>query len=915
MKKELLLILSILLISAFAFAQSPEDQARAELERRGLGDAEVRARLLEKGVNVDAIDINNPSEIFKLEKTLKEVIDELEKEKLSKNNSLNTETSLDTLKNRSEEEAKILAKEGENIAKAVDDGATLEEAISEELIDAQESELPKAKMYGQEVFRSQNIKLYRKSQDVKPPASYILGVGDIIAISIWGYSEEDLIFEINKEGYIKPQGIPRIYLKGIRLGNAKNLLLSRFSNYYRFNKNEFEVALNFGRTININITGEVYNFGSFNLPAINTAFNALVAAGGPNDIGSVRNILLKRFGQEDVNIDIYKYLNDPSYSMDFYLEEEDIIHVPVAQKIIKISGAVIRPNRYELKKNEDLVELLQFCGGLKSNASLKNIQVKRFENNVEKIVDINLNDVIKSNTDFKLKNGDEILVPEIPDTYKNFATLEGAVGIPGKYAITPNSKITDLINKTYLEDHAFLDVAYLKRKNKDNTTFSFIRIPVGEILSNPSSINNVFLENGDELVIYSKSKFKDVESFSVMGNVREPGEFSYDFSKSMKLNDAILMSGGLKKQSTDFAYIHRVTGADNTQISYIRVNIKSAINNPTGKENIEIKPGDKIVTYSKNLFSEQFTITIKGFVKQPGEFKYDPNLKIADLITMSGGLTFNASRKRIDLYRLELEEDKNTKTLAANLEIDKNNNVISGDFNLKPFDIIVIRPAPDFENIKTVTIKGEVRYPGTYAIISDNESIASIIDRAGGTTGEAFLSGSKVYRVQNGIGYIAVDLQLAYDDKKSEQNIILKEFDEIYIPKKESLVTIQGFVKSDEALIQDLVDQGRIVVPFIKGKSADYYINNFAGGIQEIGDKNNITVTYPSGILKRSKKFLFWTRYPEVLEGSKIFVHDKEIKKEEENKKSNIDWGNILTNSIAQATSVLTLILLIQRID
>ncbi len=900
MKKVLSIFSLIILCAATCIAQTESDRVKEELDKRGLRDDEVRQRLLERGFDIDNIDINNPSAVFQLEKNLQEVLDEMEKEKLTDEQKGSTITD----KELTQEESKILAKEGEDISEAIDEGATLEEAVSEELIDAQETSLPKAQTYGQEVFRSQNIKLYRKSEDVKPPNSYILGAGDIITVSIWGYSEEDLIFEINDEGYIKPQGIPRIYLKGIRLSQAKSLLSDRFSNYYKFNANEFEVGLSFGRTINVNITGEVFNYGNFNLPAINTAFNALVAAGGPNDIGSVRNITLKRFGEPDKDIDIYKYLQNPSYEMDFFLEEEDIIHVPVAEKLVTIDGAVIRPNQYELKSSEDLVELLQFCGGLKANASLKNIQIKRFIDDQEKIIDVNLNEVVKRNTDFTLKNGDEILVFEIPNKFKNFASVEGAVDLPGKYAIEKNTRISDLLDKTYLKEHAYLEIAYLKRPNRDQTTFSYFRIAIGQLLENNNHPDNILVENGDELVIYSKSRFKDAEDFSVSGHVREAGSFEYDFSNTLKLSDAIILAGGTKKFPTDFAYIQRASIKEPGKIKYLRVNLSSAILNPSGPENVAILPGDKIVIYAKEDLIENEEITVRGLVRNPGVYKFDPSLKIKDLIDMSGGLSVNASRKRIDVFRLEVSDDKETQTLAANLILDKNNNIINGAYIPQPRDIIVFRNAAEFEDIRTVEILGEIAYPGYYAIIEENERISSIIKRAGGLTDEAFIPGMVVNRFAGDIGIISLNADEKIFDN-SDQNIVVKNNDVIVVPKTNDLVTISGTTNTGQ----------QIVVPFVRNKTALQYVEDFSGGINDkIGDKRRILVRYPDGHYKTPKRrFLFSWKYPSIEPGCRIEVPSKIV--EQNSNKEKKDWGNILEKTVTQATALLTLIVLIQRID
>ena len=918
--KILIQLVILMIFSVSIMAQNPQQIAQQELERRGLGDEEVRLRLQKRGIDVNSIDINNPSEVFQLEKSLKEVIAEMEKEKLESNgggkaNNGVSESNLETIKTISEEESKILAKEGEDISNAIDDGATLQEAVSEELIDAQQTKLPEGTTYGQDLFRSQDIKLYRQSQDVKPPASYVLGVGDVVAVSIWGYSEEDLLFEVNNEGYIKPTGIPRIYLKGIKLGDARELLMKRFSNYYKFNNNEFEVALNYGRTINVNIVGVVYNFGNFNLPAINTAFNALVASGGPNNIGSVRNIKVKRFGEPDKNLDVYKYLIDPSYISGFYLEEDDYIYVPVATRLISISGAVIRANKYELKDNENLTDLLIYCGGLKANASLKNIQIKRFVDSKEVLIDVDLGDILKSNKDFKLLNGDKVQVFAIADDYNNYVTLNGAVERPGQYAIDNNTTITQLLSKTEVKPEAYKDVAYLKRINEDNTTYSYERINIGAILANTNHPDNIVLKNKDQLVIYNQSKFIDVETITVSGNVRQPNTFSYDYQNGMTISDAIFLAGGLKKYATDFAYLRRRDINDPAGEMYIRVDLKNALADPSGSDNLALLPGDRLVAYSKTKFVESFSVSIEGMVKEPGEYDFDSTLTLRDLITLSGGLTFNASRKKIDLYRLDVSGDRTTKTLSANIELDENDNIIGNVPELRPFDKIVVRQAADFESIRMVAVKGEVVYPGNYALLNDNETVASLIKRAGGTTEEAFLAGGKLYRSRGDIGYVSLNLEEAMNNQNSPQNIVVQRSDEIVIPKYTDLVTITGEVKSYEVYNSDISGQGKVVVPFIKGKNAKYYVENYAGGFQSDADKGNVMVTHPNGRVEKTGRFLFWRNYPEVRKGSTIRVFAKEVDKSNRADKEPINWNVILGNAVTQATAVLTLILLAQRVD
>ena len=912
-KRFISLIVFLLFTIVVLFGQSLEQQAMLELDRLGLDDEVVRMKLEERGIDVDNIDIEDPNAVFELEKNLKEVIAEIEAEKANANNS-NPSEQADT----SVFEDSTIQEQSPSNQKEPFDPQSAQAEVAEQIADLKKIDLPEAKVYGQEIFRNQSVQVYTQSQDVKPPLTYVLGVGDIIGVSIWGYSEEDVTFEINKDGYIKPQSIPRIYLKGLQLAEAKELLERRFSNYYRFDPNQFEVTLNYGRTINVNIVGEVFNYGTYNLPAINSPFNALVAAGGPNDIGSVRNIQLIKLGGKKVELDVYAYLQDPTYTNNFSLEEGDVIYVPIAEKHVSISGAVIRPYKYELKNSENLIELLEYCGGLKVNASFNNIQIKRIENAQERIIDLDLNQLLEDNDNFTLQNGDEISVREISESFKNYVTIGGAVEFPGNYEVGDQTKLSDVLAKAKLLDDAWTEVIYVQRLKDDRTTSQYLRLSLADILADPNSADNIVLREKDNIQIYSQSRFIDNESFSVTGAVREGGEMAYDFSNELRLEDAIIMAGGLQKYATDFAYLQRKDPDDVARLIYQRIDLDDALTNPSGDNNILIQPGDKIVVYDQNTFIDQKTVSISGAVRNPGEYAFDPSLTIQDLITLSGGLSFDASDQRVDVFRLNIGEEKKTKTLVTTVKLDGDNKVTDGPFDLQAFDQVVVRQAPEFEAIKTINITGEVKYPGVYALLNDNEKISSIIERAGGVTEEAFLQGGLLFRTVNDKGYVAVNMQTAMNNQSSSQNVILMNGDRLTIPKREELVTIQGATKASEMYVDEILEQGSISVPFAGNKSAKHYIDEYAGGIAENGDKMDVTVTYPNGTIQKTKRFLFFKRYPKVEKGSVVYVGAKpkeKTEKEFKKEKEAIDWGAFARDTLAAVTSVVTLIVFLQRIE
>jgi protein involved in polysaccharide export with SLBB domain len=1016
------------------FAQVPpitESQARAELDKLGMSEDDFRAKLLEKGIDIDQIDLNNPTELLKLqraaeaieaekvaelEEAKKQVLEVVDQEKEKAVNVLEQEKeqAVNAVEQEIANEIKEVASStAQEVAEAVEDGATVEEALAEGIIDAKKEDLPPAMIYGQHIFRNKEIGTYRNANDIVAPGSYILGKGDKIAISLWGYSELDAVYEINKEGYIKPDQMSRINLKGISLGKAKSLLRSRFANYYRFGSDQFEVTVTYPRTITVNIVGEVMNSGSFTMPAINTAFNALAAAGGPTDIGSVRNIKIIRPGGKNRTMDVYEFLLDPSVNKDFYLEDNDIIFVEVAERLVSVQGAVRRPYKYELKKEEQLKDLIKYAGGLQPNAYQGNFQVKRFINDSEKIIDIDYRELVDTNQDFTLKGGDAIVIGVIPTLYKNFVEITGSVDLPGRYELEGGMKITDLVEKGILSEGSKTDVAYLLR-TADDGTLKYNKINLENALSSPQSIENITLEPKDKLVILSKLKYTDqfeiaiqgavrnpstykydagddlkindlitlagglkedatnfayvyrkelagsqekeyvridvknalenpdsgdnlvlkpndrVEVFSVYtyqdefkvsisGAVRKPSEFNYDSTEKLTVEDLVILSGGLRPDATDFAYVYRTNSDNIKDREYIRIDIKNALENPTSPDNLVLEPRDQIQILSKLTYIDEFSVKVGGAVRNPGEYQYHPSLTLKDALTLSGGLKLTASSNRIDIFRMVINQNEATKSIVATVEVDKNLGIAAQEgFKLEPFDQIVVRSVPEFELQQFVTIEGEVKYPGSYALIDDNEKLTNLIKRAGGFTKESFPIGATLYRAEGGTGFVVLRLEEALKNNKNIHNFILKKGDVITIPKQKDLVAITGVTRAGELYPENIARAGKINVAYHKGKRAKWYVNEYAAGVGENGKSKLITVEYPNGEIKRTKNFLFFKIYPQVTEGSVVKVGvkpPKPPKKEGEKEREKIDWGKTLADSLAQATAILSLILLVQNVN
>ena len=720
---------------------------------------------------------------------------------------------------------------------------------------------PKARIYGQDIFRNNKLSFFQKSLDAKAPENYKVGSGDEISISVWGYSEFSENLLVDERGYINPSSYGRIYVKGLTFKNMRKLLKNKFSSFLDMKNSEIDVTLSYSRVITVNIVGEVYNPGSYALPAVNTAFNALIAAKGPNQLGTVRNIYIKRDGKTVDSLDIYQFLFNPTRSQDIYMQDGDYIFVPPAKNIVEVIGAVNRPYTYEAKSSESVELILKYAGGFSTNAFSDIITLKRKEYNMMKVNDVHKDDMHLT----IVKNGDEIIVNSISNQLSNVVSVKGNIGVEGEYEFIKGERLLDLLNRAKcIDQKTFLDKIYIIRLNEDRTR-THITISLGAIINDFNHEDNIYLKEYDIIKVFSVDDFEDRFFVSVDGAVRLAGEF--DFGIGMTLQDALIQAGGLKQQ------------AEGSRVEVSRIMDYDTSSN-------KLKP-------------------IRTIVKK---------IKIGDNLVLSSK---------------------------------------AQEFKLQPFDQIFVRNNPLFEIPINIILSGEVKYPGRYSLISKDEKISSVINRAGGLTNYAYMDGVKIFRKFNiesmnqdrlNIPSALLDSILIYpqlsniynmellnrerlkrknlnsdsliynivyfDMKKamskysSKHNIVLLEGDSIVVPKMLDVVHVKGDLHN--------IDGTSISAPFF-GKRAHYYVRNFAGGYSNDNKKGKTIVVYPNGVTKKSLDLGFFTISPKVKPGSTIKVLSEH--KVKRRKKEDIDYNQHIESVVTKVTAIMSLWLLIDRLN
>ena len=889
------LLWAMVLIPALISAQPSQQEARrmayAEAQRQGVDPEALEARLQARGINTATLTM---TDIPRIQPIVEEEIAKMKAEQSSTKDAIESGSLSGTAmssKGGEQKESSIqtttveLASDANTVTKTkTNEGGPVQVKV--------DASTENTMVFGKHIFTNGSLSLYEVSKDYIPNDSYILGPGDVVTVSIFGKSQADLQFTIKSDGFIEPANLPKIYLKGISLGQAREVVRRRLQNFYQFEKGQFALTLTTSRTLTIQITGAVAQPGSYTLSAYNTAFNALIAAGGPNKLGTIRNIQVINGGRTKT-LDVYEYLFNPSKQKDYYLQNNDIIYVPFIGDLIEIEGSVKQVGVYEMKAKETFTDLLKYSGGYLNDALEGEIQLVR--KNVDgSFVKEYTGDALSSLT---FEDGDKVIVATQTSDRKDYVEVGGLVDYPGVYGIKDYPTLKTLLEKVGLRDETRLDVGYLTRLRSDGTTqlesFSLTAVLAGE--------NDLTLQAEDVIKILDSRNYVDRSTVSVAGEVRNPG--SYTIDENLSIPALIDLSDGLTQEAKkDAAYIFRTYPNGETEV--IAVSLDDA--------EFSFQDKDQLRILSERTFYDGAVISISGEVRSGLEMPYDSTITLDEVLTLAGGLTFAGDSSKVIVYRIAF----NGKDIGKVKEFTLDSRV-SSDFTFEPFDAIVVRKKPGFEFQEYVTIGGEVAYPGRYAI-REGEKVGQLIRKAGGLTKEAFPQAASFTRQGKGKVFISIDRILRIGN--TYHNIELLPGDNIFIPTKDMTVEVRLTNTEAESygIYADDYARPSVNVAYVAGKSARWYVKNMVGGFGDDAKRTDVNVVYANGTVKDFKWHKPFYRYPKVKPGSMVVVGAKPVKEEKEKKdkqQSDFDWQEFSGNFMAQVTSLLTVVVLATQLQ
>jgi len=576
------------------------------------------------------------------------------------------------------------------------------------------------------------------------PDRYQLGPGDKLEVRTTSpvLATQTAEVTIDMQGTIIVPGTnARVVLRGLTLAQAQRVLTREARQYIR--DANVEINLSELRTITIRILGEAYSPGTYEVPSIITFFNALYAAGGPSDIGSFRNITLRRINGQTRRMDLYKFLVEGDASQDVPLQPGDTILIPPSESKVIVKGEVRRVAVYELREGETLRDAIKFSGGAKPSGVTQRVSVDSVTPGVSrKLIDANLLGAGNDNNP-RLYDGDVVEVFSIRPTIVNQVTIEGAVDQPRAYGLREGMRVADLLDYARgLLPSAATERADLFRLNPDGTS-TLIPIDLKAAIEKNLAAN-IELQPNDRLVVYNIAdvRFIGTRRVKVEGAVQRPSELVR--ADGMTVRDALIQVGGLMPNANDELGFLQKQNPDGSPGELIRLNLRQTVSG-VPEQNPALGDGDRILILTKqeSAYAGDQSVRILGAVQRPGPYPSSTGLRLRDLVALAGGVLPNAA----DFFEISSAwQETNTPVRRVSLA-ELATGGPGADTELKAGDTVTISYQTEkIDKPRVVTIMGAVRFAGPYMLNTRNDKISSIIARAGGLTDRAYPAGTEFVR-------------------------------------------------------------------------------------------------------------------------------------------------------------------------
>ncbi|MDJ0757922.1 MAG: SLBB domain-containing protein [Woeseiaceae bacterium] len=583
-----------------------------------------------------------------------------------------------------------------------------------------------------------------------------------------------------------------------------------------------------------------------------------------------------------------------------------------------VLGDVNQPGSYVASSMTTMSGALYSGGGVSRVGTLRNIELKR---NGEVVSRLDLYDLLlngDNSNDARLQPGDVVFVPPVGPQI----SIIGAVKRPGIYEIGNRTSVGDVIELAGgLADDAYPDGVRVERIGSNNER----RIVNLDLTDN--TVRTQRAKAGDKFDV--PQILPELEaSVSLQGHVHRPG--AYEWTTDMRLSNLVRSESDLKPGADTGYVLIRREDADTRRVEAVSTNLSDALRNPASAANLRLEPKDRVYVFSLALgrqrvvdplleelelqarFDNPFgTVSVVGEVRAPGKYPLEPGMRVSDLIRAGGNLDEEAYALKAEVARYSVidGEYRDAEIIDINLA-----SVLRGDetadIALQAHDNLRISGVPDWDQLWSVTLEGEVRFPGAYRI-REGETLSDILQRAGGLTEEAFPAGSVFLRESlrqreqdqidqlagrleadlaslslqqaqdasggqtmskgrqlldqlrstEAVGRLVIDLESVVDGLDDGTDVALRDGDRLLVPKQAQEVTVIGETQQNTSHL------------FQPGLSRKDYIS-MSGGLTRRADKKLIYVVRANGAIEAGRRSNWFgrNRGVDIMPGDTIVV-------------------------------------------
>jgi len=617
-------------------------------------------------------------------------------------------------------------------------------------------EREKLEPFGYDLFAG-NPTTFAPATDIPVPTNYVIGPGDSVLVQLYGKENSTTELVVSRDGQIQFPEIGPMSVNGLNFGE----LQGRINQLVEEQMIGVKASITMGalRSIRVFVLGEAFRPGSYTVSSLSTMTNALLSSGGIQQIGSLRNITLKRNGKIISTLDLYDLLLHGDTRNDKRLMPGDVLFIPPVQKTVAIGGEVRRPAIYEVKNERTMAELVKLAGGYSADAYPADARVARVNSSGNRtVLDIDLKQTISQNA--AIQDGDMLEIPSVLEKLESIVQVAGHIHRPGYFDWYKGLRVSNVINRVSdLKPNPDLSLALIKREIGEERKVEFITFHLGDAIKGKQPAN-LQLQPRDELIVFEAGSIDRAETLKgfvgtaqkqhfgnghppiieMIGEVKSPGE--YPLATQMTVADALQLSGQFTSNAARNSVLLARQDPLSNQLSFIK------IGDEMDTPEVLLQPRDQLIILPKKGDREELLqalivsineqsqygvpmpiVNIVGAVQYPGDYPLFAGANVESLIQLAGGLKEEAYKLSGELSRVSVKESEDGyEVVHQQVSLNKAEGL---NLDLKSRDRLIVKKIPEWGESIQVTLNGEVRFPGVYPV-KRGETIGQLLERAGG---------------------------------------------------------------------------------------------------------------------------------------------------------------------------------------